>query len=142
MSVTRLNSRAAVFPDLHRWFFWWNIIRWSFLLMADHSFQLLKIRIVQHHSLTMISIRLMIRLMHAKCLFPQNKYIKVTFSRKCTKEDHPPMYFNNTYWTVSWRKTQLQYLHKRKLWKAYKGIRLLRNLSNNIWDIYKVTPWL
>ena len=42
---------------------------------------------------------------------PSRKAQELIFSRKCTKEDHPPIYFNNkpvtqttviiTYWVVS-----------------------------------------
>ena len=65
---------------------------------------------------------------------------EVIFSRKCMKQDHPPMYFND----ISVTQTTIQkhiglYLDeelnynthiKGKISKAYKGIRLLRNLSN------------
>ena len=95
--------------------------QWSFLLMTYHSFPLFKIKIIQHHSLTMISIKSVIEHIHGKCLLtliPQNKRKKWFFSRKCTKEDHPLIYFNDTshpdyrsktYWDVSRWKTQLQY---------------------------------
>ena len=36
-------------------------------------------------------------------------------------------YCSKSYWNVSWRKTQLQYSHKRE---TQQGIGLLRNLSN------------
>ena len=67
---------------------------------------------------------------------------EVTFSRKCTKEDHPPIYFNDipvTQNTV--RKHIGLYLDeklnynthiKEKLSKVYKGIGLLRNFSNKL----------
>ena len=44
-----------------------------------HSFQLFKIRIIQYHSLTMILRKLVIGLIHGKCLLtqiPQNKHKK------------------------------------------------------------------
>ena len=64
------------------------------------------------------------------------------FSRKCKKEDHPPIYFNDipvTQNTVQnhiglYLDEKLNYnAHtKEKLSKVYKGIELLRNLSNKI----------
>ena len=47
-----------------------------------HSFQLFKIRIIQYHSLTMILRKLVIGLIHGKCLLtqiPQNKHKKYFF---------------------------------------------------------------
>ena len=62
------------------------------------------------------------------------------FSRKCTKEDHPVIYFNNTPVTHTTTEKEIGlYLDeklnnnthiKEKLSKVYKGIGLLRNLSN------------
>ena len=44
---------------------------WRFLLMTNHSFQFFKIRIIQYHSLTMILIKLVIGVIHGKCLLTQ-----------------------------------------------------------------------
>ena len=67
---------------------------------------------------------------------------EVIFSRNCTKEDHPPIYFNDipvTQNTVQkyiglYLDEKLNYnTHvKEKLSKLYKGIGLLRNLSNKL----------
>ena len=71
---------------------------------------------------------------------PSKQAQEVIFSRKCTKEDHPPIYFNDipvTQTTVQkhiglYLDEKLNYnTHiKEKLSKVYKGIGLLRNLSN------------
>ena len=70
---------------------------------------------------------------------PSKQAQEVIFSRKCTKEDPPPIYFNDipvTQTTV--QKYIGMYLDekpnyntriKEKLSKVYKGIGLLRNLS-------------
>ena len=65
---------------------------------------------------------------------------QVVFSRNCTKEDHPPIYFNDIPVTQNTVKKhiglypdeKLNYnTHiNEKLTKVYKGIGLLRNLSN------------
>ena len=67
---------------------------------------------------------------------------EVIFSRKCTKEDHPPIYFNDipvTQTTVQkhigmYLDEKLNYnTHiKEKLSKVLKGIGLPRNLSNKL----------
>ena len=73
---------------------------------------------------------------------PSKQAQKVIFSRKCTKEGHPPIYFND----ISVTQTTVQkhiglYLDKKlnynthineKLRKVYKGIGLLRNLPNKL----------
>ena len=91
---------------------------------------------------------------------PSKQAQEVIFSRKCTKEDPPPIYFNDipvTQTTV--QKYIGMYLDekpnyntriKEKLSKVYKGIGLLRNLSNKLPRqalvtnykvfIYKATP--
>ena len=73
---------------------------------------------------------------------PSKQAQEVIFSRKCTKEDHPPIYFNDipvTQTTVQkhiglYLDEKLNYnTHiKEKLSKVYKGIGLLRNLSNKL----------
>ena len=73
-------------------------------------------------------------------LDPSKQAQEVTFSRKCTKEDHPSIYFNDipvTQTTVQkhigmYLDEKLNYnTHiKEKLSKVYKGIRILRNLYN------------
>ena len=73
---------------------------------------------------------------------PSKQAQEVIFSRKCTKEDHPPIYFNDipvTQTTVQKHiglclDEKLNYnTHiKEKLSKVYKGIGLLRNLSNKL----------
>ena len=77
----------------------------------------------------------------------------MTFSRECTKEDHPPIYFSDiqvTQTTVQkyigmYLDEKLSYnTHiKEKLSKVYKGIGLLRNLPSKpprqaLVAIYKV----
>ena len=73
---------------------------------------------------------------------PSKEAQEVTFSRKCSKEDHPPIYFND----IPVTQTTIQkhiglYLDenvkfnihiKEKLSKVYKDIGLLRNLSNKL----------
>ena len=73
---------------------------------------------------------------------PSKQAQEVIFSRKYTKQDHPLIYFNN----IPVTQTTLQkligmYLDekrnyntyiKEKLSKVYKGIGLLRNLSNKL----------
>ena len=71
-----------------------------------------------------------------------SKQAQVIFSRKCTKEDHLPIYFNDipvTKNTVQkhiglYLDEKLNYnTHiKEKLSKVYKDIELLRNLSNKL----------
>ena len=73
---------------------------------------------------------------------PSKQAQEVIFSRKCTKEDHPSIYFNNipvTQTTVQnhiglYLDEKLNYnTHiKEKLSKVYKGIGLLRNFSNKL----------
>ena len=84
-----------------------------------------------------------------------SKQAQVIFSRKCTKENHPPIYFNDipvTQTTVQkhdgmYRDEKLNHnTHiKEKLSKVYKGIGFLGNLSNKLprqalITIYKATP--
>ena len=101
--------------------------------------------------MAMISIKLVIGHRHVKCLLtriPQNKLKKGFFSRKYTKEDHPPICFNDTSITQTtvekhfgmYLDEKLNYnTHiKEKLSKIYKGIGLLRNLSNK--GVYKAAP--
>ena len=67
---------------------------------------------------------------------------EMVFSRKCTKEDYPPIYFSDmpvTQTTVQkhiglYLDEKFNYnTHiKEKLSKVYKGIGLLRNLSNKL----------
>ena len=73
---------------------------------------------------------------------PSKQAQEVIFSRKCTKEDHPPIYFSDiavTRTTVQkhigmYLDEKLNYnTHiKEKLSKVYKGIGLLRNLTNKL----------
>ena len=73
---------------------------------------------------------------------PSKQAQEVIFSRKCTKEDHPPIYFNDipvTQTTVQkhiglYLDEKLNYnTHiKEKLSKVYKGIGLLRNFFNKL----------
>ena len=88
---------------------------------------------------------------HAKCLL--TRISQKIFSRKFTKEDHPPIYFNDMPVTqTTFQKHIGMYLDeklnynthiKEKLSKVYKGIRLLRNLFNKLprqaIGIYKAT---
>ena len=65
---------------------------------------------------------------------------EVIFSRKCTKEDHPPIYFSDTPVTQTTAQKHIgMYLDKKlnynihikqKFGEFYKLIELLRNLSN------------
>ena len=67
---------------------------------------------------------------------------EVIFSRKCTKEDHPPIYFSDTPVTQTTAQKHIgMYLDKKlnynihikeKFGKVYKLIGLLRNLSNKL----------
>ena len=69
-----------------------------------------------------------------------SKQAQVIFSRKCTKEDHPPIYFSDTPVTQTTAQKHIgMYLDKKlnynihikqKFGKFYKLIELLRNLSN------------
>ena len=73
---------------------------------------------------------------------PSKQTQEVIFSRKCTKEDHPLIYFDNIPVTQTTVQKHIElYLDeklncnthiKEKLRKAYKGITLLRNLSNKL----------
>ena len=73
---------------------------------------------------------------------PSKKAQKVIFSRKCTKEDHPPIYFNDipvTQTTIQkhiglYLDEKLSYNNhiNEKLSKVYKGIALLQNLLNKL----------
>ena len=75
-----------------------GIFRTLSKMMTYYTFHLFKIRIVYHHSLTMILVKLLIGLIHGMYLLmkiPQNKHKKWSFLKKCRKEDHPPVYFNN-----------------------------------------------
>ena len=84
---------------------------------------------------------------------PSKQAQEVIFSRKCTKEDHPPIYFSDIAVTQTMVQKHIgMYLDeklnynthiKEKLSKVYKGIGLLRNLSNKrsrqaLVTIYKV----
>ena len=107
--------------------------------MTHRSFQLFKIRIIQHHSLTMILIRLLIGPMHGN-LDPSKQAPEAIFSKKFTKDYHPAIYFNNipvTQTTVQkhmYLGEKLNYnTHtKERLSKIHKGIGILRNLSNKL----------
>ena len=92
----------------------------------------------------MISIKLVIRPTHGKCLLtriPQNN-LEVIFLRKYTKEDHPVIYFNDIPVTQTTAQKHIgMYLGekcnynthiKETLSKVYKRIGLLRNLSNKL----------
>ena len=73
---------------------------------------------------------------------PSKQAQEEIFSRKCTNEDHPPKYFNEIPFTQNtvqkhiglYLDEKLNYnTHiKEKLSKVYKGIELLRNLSNKL----------
>ena len=73
---------------------------------------------------------------------PSKQGQEVIFSRKCTKEDHPPIYFNDIPVTQTTVQKQIGlYLDekliynthiKEKFSKVYKGIGLLRNLPNKL----------
>ena len=73
---------------------------------------------------------------------PSKEAQEVIFSRKCTKEDNPPIYFNDIPVTQNiiqkhiglYLDEKLNYnTHiKEKLSKVYKSIGLLRNLSNKL----------
>ena len=91
----------------------------------------------------MILIKLAIGLM--KMSFnpgPSKQAQEVLFSRKCTKEDYPPIYFDDIPVTQNTAQKHVAlYLDgklnynthiNKKLSKVYKGIRLLRNLSNKV----------
>ena len=85
---------------------------------------------------------------------PSKQAQEVIFSRKCTKEDHPPIYFNDipvTQTTVQkhiglYLDEKLNYnTHiKEKFNKVYKDIGLLRNLANKlprqaVYGVFKAT---
>ena len=75
-----------------------GIFRTLSKMMTYYTFHLFKIRIVYHHSLTMILVKLLIGLIHGMCLLmkiPQNKHRKLFFSKNCRKEEHPLVYFKN-----------------------------------------------
>ena len=67
---------------------------------------------------------------------------EVIFSRKCTNEDHSPIYFNNTLVTQATVQKHIElYVDekinyenniKEKLSKFYKGILILGNLFNEL----------
>ena len=94
--------------------------------MTHHSFQLLKIRIIQHHSLAIILIKLVISPKHGKCLLtqiPQNKHRKWFFFQGNLQKriilpyisviyQSPRLPFK-TYWAVPWCKTQLRKLSNK-----------------------------
>ena len=73
---------------------------------------------------------------------PSKEAQEVIFSRKCSKEDHPPIYFNDIRVTQTTIQKHIGlYLDenvkfnihiKEKLSKVYKGTGLLRNLSNKL----------
>ena len=75
---------------------------------------------------------------------PSKQAQEVIFSKKYTKEDHPPIYFNNITVTQTIVQkhigmylddcivTQLQYSYKEKLSRVYKGIGLHRDISNKL----------
>ena len=73
---------------------------------------------------------------------PSKQAQEVIFSRKYTKQDHPLIYFNNIPVTQTSLQKQIgMYLDeklnyntyiKEKLSRVYKGIGLLRNLSNKL----------
>ena len=110
--------------------------------MIHHSFQLFKIRIIQHHSLTMISIKLVIGPTHGKCLLtqiPQNKHKKLFFQGNVLNNIIFP-YISMIYQSPRLPfKSILGYILMKnsitileKLSKVYKGIGLLKNLSNKL----------
>ena len=121
-----------------------GIFRTLSKMMTYYTFHLFKIRIVYHHSLTMILVKLLIGLIHGMCLLmkiPQNKHRKLFFSKNCTKEEHPLVYFKNIPDT---KNTVLKHIGlyidenfnyntciKVMLSRVYKGIGLLRNFSIN-----------
>ena len=117
--------------------------RWQITL------QLFRTRIIQHHNLAIVLIKLVIVHIHRKHLLNPDlskQAQEVTFSRKCTNEDLSPIYFNNisvTQTTV--QKRMWLYLdknlsydthEKEKLSKVYKWIGLFGILSKNF-TIYK-----
>ena len=73
---------------------------------------------------------------------PSKEAQEVIFSRKCSKEDHPPIYFNDIPVTQTTIQKHIElYLDenvkfsihiKEKLSKVYKGIGLFKNLSNKL----------
>ena len=73
---------------------------------------------------------------------PSKQAHEVIFSRKCTKEDHPVLYFNNIHPLRLMFKNILgcilmknsnYYTHiKEKLSKFYRGTELVRNLSKKL----------
>ena len=70
---------------------------------------------------------------------PSKQAQEVIFSRKCTKEDHPLINFNNIHSPRLLFKNILACIlmknsnyNTQKPSKFYKGIRFLRNLSNNL----------
>ena len=73
---------------------------------------------------------------------PSKQAQEVIFSRKCTKEDHPLIHFNDMAVTQTTAQKHISlYLDEKlnynthikgKLSKVYKGIELLRNLSNKL----------
>ena len=96
----------------------------------------------------MILKKLVIGFIHGKCLLtqnPKNKHKKLFFQgrdKRGSKEDHPPIYFNNISVTQTTVQTHIgMYLDeklnynthiKEKHSKVYEGIELLRNLSNKL----------
>ena len=56
-----------LFPNLHKLFVWWNLIFGE----SHHSSQLFHIRMIRHNNWTMISIKLVIGLIHGKCVLTQ-----------------------------------------------------------------------
>ena len=109
---------------------------------------------IQYYGLTMILIKLVIGLIHEKCLLTQKLQKtaqEVMFSGKRTKEDHPviyswymPVHCSKTHGTVLDEKRNYNTPVKEKLSKVYKSIQLHRNLSNKrsrqslvaIWKVF------
>ena len=77
----------------------------------------------------MVSIKLVIGLTHGKCpstQIPQNKQEQeVIFSRKYTKEDHPPIYFSNIPVTKATVQKHIgMYLDEKRTYKTQKKEKL------------------
>ena len=113
--------------------------------MTHHFFQLFNIRIIQQHSLTMISIKLVTGPTHGKCLLtriPQNKYKKWFFQGSIQKTSsfshifqwhtsHPDYCSKNIGLYLDEKFSHNTHI-KEKLCKLYKAIGLLRNLSSKL----------
>ena len=68
-----LNEQTSEWEQINARVLQGSIVRPCFLLMTHHFLQLFKIRMIQHHNLTMTLTKLVIRLIHEKCLLTSKR---------------------------------------------------------------------